>query len=193
MNRILYLHGFASSSDSTKAKLFKAFMQKNKKFVVLVPDLPNNLVGWSDVIENLVKQYAPVAFVGSSLGGFYASYYARRFGNIDILLNPAVLPAQGMKVYLGNNKNYSTNEEFELTNADIEHLAKMEKNIGNAQLLCNRTMVLLETGDEILNYKNAVDFYAGAYIKVIKGGSHSLDSFEDQLEKIFLFINNALN
>ncbi|MGA1761947.1 MAG: YqiA/YcfP family alpha/beta fold hydrolase [Gammaproteobacteria bacterium] len=193
MNHILYLHGFASSSDSTKAKLFKTFIQKSKEFVVLVPDLPNNLIGWSSVIEELVKEYNPVAFVGSSLGGFYASFYARKFEAIDILLNPAVLPAKGMKVYLGKNTNYSTGEEFELTNADIDHLANMEKNIGSVKLSCNRSMVVVETGDELLDYKNAVDFYAGAQIRVIKGGSHSLDSFEDQLDKISSFINNALN
>ena len=125
MNNILYLHGFASSSDSTKAKVFKKFIQKQNDFEVLVPDLPNNLVGWSEQIDDLIKEHNPIAFMGSSLGGFYSTYFARKIEAIDILLNPAVLPAEGMKTYLGKNKNYSTGEEFLLTDSDIDHLLSL--------------------------------------------------------------------
>ena len=192
MNNILYLHGFASSSDSTKAKVFKKFIQKQNDFEVIVPDLPNNLVGWSEQIDDLIKEHNPIAFMGSSLGGFYSTYFARKIEAIDILLNPAVLPAEGMKTYLGKNKNYSTGEEFLLTENDIEHLFSMQKELRNKNTSDNSSLVILETGDEILDYKQALEFYAGSHIKVIHGGSHSLDSFEQCLDQILLFFKNAL-
>ena len=192
MNNILYLHGFASSSDSTKAKVFKNFIKKQNDFEVIVPDLPNNLVGWSEQIDDLIKEHKPIAFMGSSLGGFYSTYFARKIEAIDILLNPAVLPAEGMKTYLGKNKNYSTGEEFLLTDSDIDHLFSMQKSLNNENVSDKNSLVILETGDEILDYKQALEFYAGSYIKVIHGGSHSLDSFEQCLSQILLFLKNAL-
>jgi predicted esterase YcpF (UPF0227 family) len=192
MNNILYLHGFASSSDSTKAKVFKKFIKEHNDFRVITPDLPNNLVGWSELIKKLIKEHKPIAFMGSSLGGFYSTYFARKLEVIDILLNPAVLPAKGMKTYLGKNNNYSTGEEFLLTDRDIEHLFSMQKTISNKNTTINSSLVILETGDEILDYKQALKFYAGSQIKVIHGGSHSLDSFEQWLDQILLFLKNAL-
>lgn len=192
MNNILYLHGFASSSDSTKAKVFKNFIKKQNDLAVIIPDLPNNLAGWSEKIEELIKEHKPMAFMGSSLGGFYSTYFARKIGAIDILLNPAVLPAEGMKTYLGKNKNYSTGEEFLLTDSDIEHLFSMQKELRNKNTSDNSSLVILETGDEVLDYKQALEFYAGSQIKVIHGGSHSLDSFEQCLDQILIFLKNAL-
>ena len=192
MNNILYLHGFASSSDSTKAKVFKNFIKKQNDLAVIIPDLPNNLAGWSEKIEELIKEHKPMAFMGSSLGGFYSTCFARKIGAIDILLNPAVLPAEGMKTYLGKNKNYSTGEEFLLTDSDIEHLFSMQKELRNKNTSDNSSLVILETGDEVLDYKQALEFYAGSQIKVIHGGSHSLDSFEQCLDQILIFLKNAL-
>ncbi|MEK9650465.1 MAG: YqiA/YcfP family alpha/beta fold hydrolase [Gammaproteobacteria bacterium] len=192
MNYILYLHGFASSSDSTKAKVFKEYLKQQKGFDVIIPDLPNNLIDWSDSIEYSIKKYNPIALIGSSLGGFYSTYFARKLKLIDILLNPAVLPAEGMKKYLGTNINYSTGKEFELTIAEIEHLSLMERALEPNKSLENKSLVILETGDEVLDYKKAVDFYANSHIKIIRGGSHSLDSFDQHLEQILIFIKNAL-
>ena len=192
MNNILYLHGFASSSDSTKAKVFKNFIKKQNDLAVIIPDLPNNLAGWSEKIEELIKEHKPMALMGSSLGGFYSTYFARKIGAIDILLNPAVLPAEGMKTYLGKNKNYSTGEEFLLTDSDIEHLFSMQKELRNKNTSDNSSLVILETGDEVLDYKQALEFYPGSQIKVIHGGSHSLDSFEQCLDQILIFLKNAL-
>ena len=192
MKNILYLHGFASSSDSTKAKLFKEFVNSHKNLNVLTPDLPNNLIGWSKLIEELCEKHNPVAFIGSSMGGFYSTFYARKLGAMDVLLNPAVLPAEGMKSYLGKNNNYATGEEFIMKNDEIEHLELMEKKIKKNNYANDRTMVLLESGDEVLNYKEAVSFYSGAHIKIISGGSHSLDSFSNYLDLILKFIIFAL-
>ena len=160
MKNILYLHGFASSSDSTKAKLFKEFVNSHKNLNVLTPDLPNNLIGWSKLIEELCEKHNPIAFIGSSMGGFYSTFYARKLGTMDVLLNPAVLPAEGMKSYLGKNNNYATGEEFIMKNDEIEHLKLMEKKIKKNNYINDRTMVLLESGDEVLNYKEAVSFYS---------------------------------
>ena len=44
MTKILYLHGFASSADSTKAKVIKSFVKKNTSSTkILIPNLDNNI------------------------------------------------------------------------------------------------------------------------------------------------------
>jgi predicted esterase YcpF (UPF0227 family) len=79
-----------------------------------------------------------------------------------------------------------------LTDSDIDHLFSMQKSLSNEDASDNTSFVIVETGDEVLDYKQALEFYAGSQIKVIHGGSHSLDSFEQCLDQILLFLKNAL-
>ena len=150
MKNILYLHGFASSSDSTKAKLFKEFVNSHKNLNVLTPDLPNNLIGWSKLIEELCEKHNPVAFIGSSMGGFYSTFYARKLGAMDVLLNPAVLPAEGMKSYLGKNNNYATGEEFIMKNDEIAiTCGTIRTNV--TDIKTNRRIASFELQDKVLS------------------------------------------
>jgi len=184
MNKILYLHGFASSSKSNKANLFRKIIDKQKlNYQCIIPDLPNNISEAFKLIENLVIDNKPKFIIGSSLGGFYSTYFAEQFNLKSILLNPAVLPANGMKIYLGENENYSTGERFEFTNLDIQVLKKFESEIKRI-LLPENHYVFLESGDEILNYLNAVNYYCGSSINIFFGGNHSLEMFEDNMHQV---------
>ena len=111
----------------------------------ITPESPHQLA-------SICEKHNPVAFIGSSMGGFYSTFFARKFGAMDVLLNPAVFPAEGMKSNLGKKNNYATGEEFIMKNDEIEHLKLMEKKINKNNYSNARTMVLLESGDEILNY-----------------------------------------
>ena len=186
MNKILYLHGFASSSESNKAKLFRKTIVKQKlNYQCITPDLPNNISEAFKLIENLIMDNKPRFIIGSSLGGFYSTYFAEKFNLKSILLNPAVLPANGMKIYLGENENYSTGEKFIITPEDIRYIRKMShKKYANAE----NTYVLLESGDEVLNYKETAKYFSGSYIDVIYGGSHSYESLDEKLNNITNFI-----
>lgn len=115
-----------------------------------------------------------LTLVGSSLGGFYATVMAERLGCRAALLNPAVHPQRHFHKYLGRQENMYTGEAFVLTDEHIEELRALDP---GAITRPQRYRLFVETGDEVLDYREAVDFYAGARQAVVRGGDHALASF----------------
>ena len=184
---ILYFHGFASSSDSEKAKLFKKHILSLKTDVnVLTPDLNNNFHSAVQEINKLIDSSpGPIAFIGSSLGGYYAAYFSSIHKTKAVLINPATPPLKGFDVYLGENENYSTGERFTLTKSDIRFVRSISFKTYENQ---KNTLVLVESGDEVLNYIDAYSYFNGSHIDIIFGGTHSYESLEKNLEKISNFL-----
>ena len=184
---IFYFHGFASSSKSDKAKLFTKYISSLKKDIkVIVPNLNNNFRLAIDEINKLISSNKkPMAFVGSSLGGYYASYFSSLHETKAILINPAIPPLKGFDIYLGENENYVTGEKFNLTKADMSFIRSI-----SFKKYCNKnnTLVLLESGDEVLNYIETCSYFMGSSIDIAFGGSHSYESLDKNLKKINLFL-----
>ena len=184
---ILYFHGFASSSNSNKAKILKKYISKNyKNAEIIIPDIDNNFKLAVNQIHDLIDNAKhPIVFIGSSLGGYYASYFSSKFKTKSVLINPAIPPLKDFEMYLGENENYSTGEKFVITPEDIRYIRKMSyKKYANAK----NTYVLLESGDEVLNYKDAAKYFSGSYLDIIYGGSHSYESLDEKLKNIVNFI-----
>ena len=184
---ILYFHGFASSSNSNKAKVLKKYISKNHKNTeIIIPDLNNNFKLAVSQINTLIDNAKhPIVFIGSSLGGYYASYFSTKLKTKSVLINPAIPPLKDFEMYLGENENYSTGEKFIITQEDIRYIRKMSyKKYANTE----NTYVLLESGDEVLNYKETAKYFSGSYIDVIYGGSHSYESLDEKLKNIVNFI-----
>jgi uncharacterized protein len=124
---------------------------------------------------------ADLTLMGSSLGGFYATVAAERLGCRAVLLNPAVHPQRHFERYKGRQENLYTGERFELTDAHVADLAALDV----AQVTRpERYWLFVETGDEVLDYREAVAFYAGALHEVVQGGDHALTSFPQHLPEI---------
>lgn len=124
---------------------------------------------------------ADLTLVGSSLGGFYATVMAERLGCRAALLNPAVHPHRHFERYLGPQQNLYTGEAFVLTPEHIEELRAMDP---PAISRPERYWLFVETGDEVLDYRDAVAYYAGALQEVVRGGDHSLVSFPERVPEI---------
>ena len=184
---IIYFHGFASSSDSTKAKLIKNYISKNhRKVNIYTPDLSNNFEDAIHQIKSLIKKSDErIAFMGSSLGVYYALYFSQELNTKAILINPAIPPLDGFDVYLGENENYSTGEKFILTKNDIKFI----RSISNTRFTNHdNTLVLLESGDETLNYAKSVSYFKGSNIDIVIGGDHSYSSMSEKLKKVTNFL-----
>ena len=184
---IFYFHGFASSADSTKAIVFNDFIKEKFPNISLhIPNIDNSIEKSFIQLEKLVgKNKGDRLFIGSSLGGFYATYFAEKLGSKAVLINPASNPYLGMEMYLGKNINYSTNEEFYLTKKDLEILKL--NNVSKVNSPANY-LVLIETGDDVIPFKYTLDFYSGCNFRIVNGGSHSFDSFKEELEIISKFM-----
>ena len=184
---ILYFHGFASSSSSNKAKVLKKYISKNyKNTEIIIPDLDNNFKLAVSQINTLIDNAKhPIVFIGSSLGGYYASYFSTKLKTKSVLINPAIPPLKDFEMYLGENENYSTGEKFMITPEDIIYIRKMSyKKYANTE----NTYVLLESGDEVLNYKETAKYFSSSYLDIIYGGSHSYESLDEKLKNIVNFL-----
>ena len=183
---LIYLHGFNSSPVSHKAQLLKRYLEErglaDQYCCPELPHLPRRAIG---VIETEIAKHArtPVTLIGSSLGGYYATYLAERHDLRAVLINPAVYPHHGLRAYLGVQRNLYTHQPYLFTE---DHLRQWEQ-LYLSSIRPQRYLLLAETGDEVLDYREAVEKYRGAHQIVIEGGDHSLKSFPEHLTLILEF------
>jgi uncharacterized protein len=181
---IVYLHGFNSSPQSHKAQVLKRFMEeRGLGHEYACPALPVSAHEALRVIERTAKGREPTCYLGSSLGGFYATHMVEKHGGKAVLVNPAIDPHVGLRAYLGPQKNLYTGEPYELTERHLEEWRALFV----PKVSPERYLLLVETGDEVLDYRRAVSRYAGAAQCVVEGGDHSLQSFPDHLSRILAF------
>lgn len=184
---LIYLHGFMSSSNSAKAKETEFYLAKRSMVIeYLIPTLSDFP---QQAFEQLVKlmqanQNRSIGLIGSSMGGFFASALAARFSCRAVLINPAVAPQNLMQQYLGEQINPYTNKRLTLTANDMEFLRDLEVECPEP----DKIMLLAQTGDETLNYKDAVNKYAASLQVVEEGGNHRFKDFDKQLPNIIKFL-----
>ncbi|HKI63915.1 MAG TPA: YqiA/YcfP family alpha/beta fold hydrolase [Burkholderiales bacterium] len=188
---IIYLHGFNSSPASHKARTMASYMRARgvgDLFACLALP-PGPLEAVRTIEAELARHASSPTFVGSSLGGFYATHFAERLGVRAVLINPAITPHIGLEAYLGTQKNLYTGETYELTRADLEAWRTLVVERADPE----RYLLLLETGDEILDWREAARKYEGARTVIRDGGDHTLQSFPDHLPRILAFAGIAVS
>lgn len=122
--------------------------------------------------------------IGSSLGGYYATWLAETFGLRAAVVNPSVRPYELLMRYLGDNANLHTDEHYELGAEHVDQLRDLEVEIRRPEAL----MYLVQTGDETLDYREAVEKYTGCTGIIEAGGSHGFDDFENRIPAILEFL-----
>ena len=185
---IIYLHGFLSSPQSQKAQQTLAYITKHYPDILIeIPKLAHYPQAAVELIEQLVERHVgkKCHFIGSSLGGFLSTYMVQKFGGKAVVINPAVRPYELLADYMGAHVNPYTHEGFTLDTSHIEQLINLDvKTIKQVE----NFWVLLQTGDETLDYRQALDKYQGAKLTVEEGGDHSFQDFERFLPDIFRFL-----
>lgn len=184
---IVYLHGFNSSPQSHKAKVLEAELRRRGLARLFAcPELPPLA---ADAMREIAKLSLKPAdcLVGSSLGGFYATHLAEKIGCRAVLINPAIHPHIGLESYLGPQKNLHTGALYQLTRA---HLAGFRE-LWVERIDPEQYLLLLETGDEVLDWREAARRYEGARMVIRQGGDHTLQSFPEQIDRILAFAGVA--
>ena len=180
----MYLHGFISSPLSKKAVMLGDYLRSQPGDVdYVVPELHHRPAQAIAQVEAACagRDPAGLTLVGSSLGGFYATVAAERLGCKAALLNPAVHPHAHFGNYIGMQTNLYTGETFELTKAHVDELRELDVAVISRPA---RYWLIVETADEVLDYREAVAYYSGALQEVVQGGVHSLVSFPEYLPEI---------
>jgi predicted esterase YcpF (UPF0227 family) len=194
---LVYLHGFRSSPSSVKAQRFVRAVDalptavRPRLHVPVLPADPAAAVDGAAVwIERELgrKAAASLTLVGSSLGGFYATHLAERFGARAVLINPAVRPYDELQP--GPHVNMYTGEVFEFVEAHFDALrALVVRRITRPE----RYFLLVRTGDEVLDFRAAVAYYGGAWQYVLGGGDHGWADFDAEIPSVLRFAGVALD
>lgn len=186
---IVYLHGFLSSPLSEKAQQTGRWMAaQGLTEYYHCPALPMSPRECAAVIEQKIRELdgEKICMVGSSLGGFLATWAVEEFGlERAVLINPAVRPYALIRQYLGPQQNYQTGEIHDIKAEYADDLLAFERAPSNT----GSYWLLLQTADEVLDYRQAVGFYRGCHQTIEEGGDHSFVAYADWLPRIWEFAN----
>ena len=182
---ILYIHGLNSSPASLKAsQLAQAMTQMGLVERLRVPALHHHPRQAIAQLERLVVELGRPVLVGSSLGGYYATHLAERHGLRALLINPAVRPHLRFDGYLGPQKNYYSDETWELTADHVTALAELDVPPPQDPA---RYQVWLQSADETLDYRDAQAYYRACALRIQAGGDHGFQGFAERLPMLFAF------
>ncbi|MFC4930467.1 YqiA/YcfP family alpha/beta fold hydrolase [Massilia sp. GCM10023247] len=184
---ILYLHGFRSSPRSFKARMVQERMTAAGRASDLIcPQLPASPKAAMELALLLAERHAPdnLAIVGSSLGGYYATWLAERLGVRAVLLNPSVDPLSSLEKHVGQTTAWHSDEPFEFRREYIAELAELKvARITRPE----RYFLIAATGDEVLDYRDMVAHYQGARQHVIDGSDHAISEFSEYVDEVLAF------
>lgn len=185
---VIYLHGFLSSPQSHKAQLTRDFVREHYPHLRLeIPQLPNHPKPAMAMLCQLREKYPgdSVDFIGSSMGGYFSTFLREKYGGKAILINPAVQPYHLLGDYLGLQVNPYTQQRFALDSSHVTDLSDFDTlTLTQPQ----HYWVLLQTGDETLDYRLAQKKYRHGKLTVEPGGDHSFQGYGRFLPDIFRFL-----
>ncbi|MCE7555830.1 esterase YqiA [Aliivibrio fischeri] len=187
---LLYIHGFNSSPLSHKAQVMAEYCKVHRPDIkVIVPRLPSYPLQAAEFLVQLVEEYKDthqIGLVGSSLGGYLSTWLNHQYGFKAALVNPAVKPYELLADYLGKQVNPYTQEEYFLEEKHMEELLALQVETLHS---VDDLWLLQQEGDEVLDYRQAVDKYSACKQTIEKGGDHSFVNFERYPEQIIQFLN----
>ncbi|MBH1964956.1 MAG: alpha/beta fold hydrolase [Comamonadaceae bacterium] len=188
-SHLLYLHGFRSSPQSAKARQMGERVAAQYPGVTWwCPQLPPSPAEAAALIDHGTKTWPTenMAIVGSSLGGFYATWLAQRRACRAVLLNPAVNPARDLAAYIGElSAWHDPAEQFFFRSEYIEELRNLESGeIRHPE----RIYALIAKGDELLDWREMFSRYAACHIQLLEGSDHALSDFELHLGQVLEFL-----
>lgn len=188
---ILYLHGFRSSPSSFKARLLaQHFAELGRAAEFVCPQLPASPAEAIDLTQHLIDQFRKqnpkgnLVLIGSSLGGYYATYLAEKNACKAILVNPAVKPPRDLEKYVGVSTAYHSDVPFEFKHA---YIAELKRFVVHEITESTRYFLIAATGDEVLDWREMVAHYPAAKHLVIQGSDHGVSEFADYIPTVIAF------
>ncbi|AFU99400.1 YqiA/YcfP family alpha/beta fold hydrolase [Simiduia agarivorans] len=177
MPSVLYIHGFLSSPRSAKAVETQQWLAQHRPDLAFIcpylPPYPDQAA--SILLESIEQASGPVGVMGSSLGGFWATWLVETQGMRALLINPSVNPMKLLPQFIGSDvENYHTGDSYRLTQQHLTELARYHQPVIKRH---DNYWLLAQTGDETLDYRLAVEKYRGCRQTIEPGGDHSFQGF----------------
>lgn len=189
---LLYLHGFRSSPRSFKARRMEAAVRERHPGVTWwCPQLPPSPREAMALVADGIRGWPRerMAVVGSSLGGYYATWVAEETGCLAVLLNPAVHAARDLARHVGEQVAWhDPAERFYFAPAFVDELRALER---GPVARPERYFAVIAKGDEVLDWREMAGRYPGARLKLLEGGDHALSDFDEHLGEVLAFLRLA--
>lgn len=188
---ILHIHGFNSSPHSLKAELSRQYFHTHFPDVNFIcPQLANSPNEAIAQLTHIIDAASDEVWylIGSSLGGYFAHYLANKYHLRAVLINPAIKPFLLLEDYIGEQKNSYTDIVYQVTEQymiDLKAIEQSEPNFDDEQK--NNYLIMVQTGDEVLDYQEAVDKFQHCRLIKEQGGDHSFIGFDKKLPIIAEF------
>jgi predicted esterase YcpF (UPF0227 family) len=190
---LVYLHGFRSSPNSTKAVMtgeaVRALSTAQNSYEWYCPQLLASPKESIDMVISHIdqSQLDRMVIIGSSLGGFYTNYLAEKYRCKGVVLNPAVYAARELEPHVGMMTAYDSEEPFDFKAEYIDQLQALQVN-----RICNpeHYFLIAAKGDELLDWKEMADFYSGAKQLILEGSNHGIADYATHLPAVIEFIEN---
>lgn len=182
---IIYLHGLNSSAQSEKAALTEAYCLA-RGIACAVPTLHHQPAKAAEQITALLAEPGEHTLIGSSMGGYYATWFCEQEpSRRAVLINPAVRLADKVADLVGKEqRNYNNGETYKFGREHLQEFKAMEVEKITAP---HRYFLLAQRGDEVLDYREAVEFYHGARHLIEDAGNHSFVGYAAHLPAIVAF------
>lgn len=189
---LLYLHGFRSSPRSFKAQMTAAAVAERHPAVTWwCPQLPPSPRAAAALLAEGIRAWPRdrMAVVGSSLGGYYATWVAETTSCRAVLLNPAVHAARDLARYVGEQTAWhDPAEHFHFAPEYVDELRELERGpVAHPE----NYFAVIAKGDEVLDWREMTGRYPGARIKLLEGGDHALSDFAEHLPDVLAFLDLA--
>lgn len=186
VTHLLYLHGFRSSPQSMKAQKMAELVRTTCPDVTWwCPQLPPSPREAMALVTQRMADWpvGSVAVMGSSLGGFYATWVAEHVGAAHgcraVLINPAVDPARDLARYIGEQTHWhDPNQTFYFRPEFVDELRDLAAGDLSHP---TRYQVWAATGDEVLDWREMQHRYAACDLRVVQGSDHALSDFDDHV------------
>jgi predicted esterase YcpF (UPF0227 family) len=184
MSILIYLHGLNSSGLSHKAGVLR---ERLAPVPVLAPSYPAHqpaeaVAALSSLLAGLANRPPPLV-VGSSMGGFYGQYLARRFPVAHLfMINPALRPWDLMADFLGQTMTTAGGESYVVTRALIESTRPF-----GVTDPCDGvpTTLFLDRGDEVIDCRIAEALYRDCgRLLIFEGGDHAFQHLDEAIRVI---------
>lgn len=187
---ILYLHGFRSSPQSTKASLLaQAIEAAGHADAWICPQLPPSPRRALALADHLIEQRIgqgldpqnELVVLGSSLGGYYATCLAEKWRCRALLFNPVVHAARDLATQVGEHTMWNSPERFTFLPEYVDELAEMAPGRPADPA---RYYLLAAKGDEVLDWREMADWYRGCELRLLEGSDHGISDFRQWLPEV---------
>ena len=193
---LVYLHGFRSSPNSSKAVMtgeaVRALSTADNAYEWYCPQLLASPRESMDMVTAYIDQSKAdrIVIIGSSLGGFYTNYLAEKYQCKGVVLNPAVFAARELEPHVGLMTAYDSDEPFDFKSQYIDELKSLQVAFITKP---ERYFLIAAKGDELLDWQEMVAFYEGAKQLVLEGSDHGIADYANHLPLVLDFIKPSFH